>query len=71
MTGKRKYRVSYHYHRHGEKCMSIHYKGKCILVKDIECNVPVQTKWNKTQPKLVMQGWASSVKISKGKAIIS
>ena len=30
---------------------------------DVICNVPIETKWNKTQPNLVMRGFASSVEI--------
>ncbi len=50
--------------------MTVHFRGKCLQVDDVECNVPCSTKWNKVMPKLVMQGWASSVKVLKGKAII-
>jgi hypothetical protein len=50
--------------------MSIHYKKQCIIVDDIICNVPCETKWNKTQPNIVMQGFAEHVVIENNKAII-
>ena len=37
---------------------------------DIICNVPCETKWNKTQPNIVMQGFAKDVVIENNKAII-
>ena len=43
--------------------MSIHYKGKCMIAKDIICDVPIETKWNKTQPNIVMRGFAKKVEI--------
>jgi hypothetical protein len=43
--------------------MSIHYKGACLRANDVICSVPIETKWNKTQPNLVMRGFAESVEI--------
>lgn len=43
--------------------MSIHFRNKCMRADDVICNVPIETKWNKTQPNLVMRGFASSVEI--------
>jgi hypothetical protein len=51
--------------------MTIHYRGKCIPVKDIECNVSTRTKWNKSQPYIVMIGFASNITIINDKAIIT
>jgi hypothetical protein len=65
----KKYRFFYHYYKQKGK-MSIHFKKSCTVVDNIECRVPCQTKWNKTQPQLVMQGFASNVKIENGIAII-
>ena len=58
-----KYRFFYHYHRHGEKKMSVHFRGKCTLVDDVVCNLPCESKWNKTQPKLVMRGFCKGVEV--------
>lgn len=35
-----------------------------MRAKHIDCKVPVETKWNKQQPYLVLQGWASKVEIN-------
>ena len=51
--------------------MSVHFKKSCTVVDDIICQVPCETKWKKTQPRLVMQGFANSVKIINNKAYIS
>ena len=63
------FRFFYHYYKQKNK-MSIHFKKTCIVVDDIECNVPCETKWKKTQPNLVMQGFARDVIIKNNKAII-
>ena len=58
----KKYRVFFHYYKQ-YKCMSIHFRNKCMKAKNIECNVAIETKYNKSQPQLVMQGFAESVEI--------
>lgn len=50
--------------------MSVHFRGKCNVVDDIKCLVPCETKWKRTQPRLVMQGFAQDVRIYENKAII-
>lgn len=66
----RKYRFFYHYFK-AKKRMSVHWKGACSVVDDVQCDVPCETKWNKTQPMLVMRGFATDVTIRNGKAYIS
>ncbi len=56
----KKYRFFYHY-SHQNRKMSIHFKKQCMIVDNIICNVTCQTKWNKTQPNLVMQGFCKEV----------
>jgi hypothetical protein len=51
--------------------MSVHFRGQCSVVDNIDCHVPCETKWKETQPRLVMQGWAHNVEFKQGKAIIS
>ena len=67
MKGKR--RFFYHYYKRYNK-MSAHFEGKCTVVDNVECQVPCETKWNKTQPNLVMRGFANEVIIENNKAII-
>lgn len=45
--------------------MSFHFKSEpCHIVDDVICNVPCETKWNeKSQPNLVMRGWATGYRI--------
>jgi hypothetical protein len=66
----KKYRVFYHYYRQYD-CMSVHWKGQCYRVEQVECNVPTETKRNKRQPRLVIQGFAKEVTFEEGKAIIT
>ncbi len=62
-------RFFYHY-RKCDKRMSVHFKNQCIPVMDVVCKVPCETHRNKRQPFLVMRGFASSVRVEGGKAII-
>lgn len=64
-----KYRFFYHY-RKSDGRMSVHFQGRCIPVQDVDCHVPCETKRNKRQPLLVMQGFCKTVTVSKGKATI-
>lgn len=41
-----------------------------MLVDDIVCLVPCETKHNKIQPKIVMRGFANKVTIKGNKAYI-
>ena len=45
--------------------MSIHFNKQCMRADNIVCEVPTETKWNKTQPKLVIRGFAKEVIINK------
>lgn len=50
--------------------MSVHFKKTCSVVSNVVCNVPCNTKFNRTQPKLVMQGFAKVVEIVNDTAYI-
>ena len=58
----KKYRFFFHYYKR-YKCMSIHFRDQCMRAQDVVCNVPKESKWNKTQPNLVMRGYAEKVEI--------
>lgn len=64
-----KRRFFFHYFR-AKRAMSVHYCGACYVVNQIVCDVPCETKWNKRQPYLVMQGFANMVTIEDGVAYI-
>jgi hypothetical protein len=65
----KKYRFFYHYRRSDGK-MSVHFKKSCIPCNDVICKVPCETKRNKIQPFLVLQGFAKDVIINKNTVTI-
>ena len=59
-------RFFYHYYKQYKK-MSFHFSNeKCHVVDNVVCNVPCETKWSKTQPNLIMRGWATGYTIIDG-----
>lgn len=56
----KKYRFFYHFYKQKGK-MSVHFKNSCSVVDNIVCKAECETKWKKTQPRLVMQGFAHNV----------
>ena len=66
----RQYRFFYHFYKKKGK-MSVHFRNTCSVVDDIVCLVPCETKWNKTQPRFVMRGFAKEIRFRKGTAIIT
>jgi len=56
------YRVWYHYNK-PNKCMTVHWRGKCLLVDEIVCLVPMETKTDQRQPHYVLRGWANNVRV--------
>lgn len=65
----KKYRFFFHY-RKQTGGMTVHFRGQCIPVHDVECRVKCETKRNKTQPYLVLQGYCRDVQVEEEKAII-
>jgi hypothetical protein len=59
-TENKKYRFFYHYFKQ-KKCMSVHYKNQCMQCLNVVCFADTETKWNKTQPQLVIRGVASKI----------
>jgi len=66
---KKTYRFFYHYYRQYDK-MSVHFRGKCFRAKNVECKVPCETHWKKTQPNLSMRGYAEEIVEKVDKIII-
>ena len=58
----KKYRFFYHYFRQ-KNCISVHFRNKCTQCKDVICYAETETKWNKTQPQLVIRGYASNIEL--------
>lgn len=65
----REYRFFYHYNKPA-KAMSVHFRKRCYIVNNIACFVPTYSKWNKGQPKVVMQGFAKKIIVSNDKTAI-
>lgn len=64
----KKYSFFFHYNKPQSKLnnkpiISIHYRGNCMLVENIVCNVPTKGKINKRQPFFVVCGKAQSIEI--------
>jgi hypothetical protein len=51
--------------------MSVHFKKTCYRTPNVVCHAPSETKWNKTQPQLVIQGWTKEIIIKDDKIIIT
>ena len=49
--------------------MSVHYKKQCMQCKNVVCFAETETKWNNTQPQLVIRGFASKIE-QEGDTII-
>lgn len=64
-----KYRFFYHYYKQKGK-MSVHFRNKCYVTDNIKCEVTCETKWKKTQPKLIMQGWCEEIIVTNEEIII-
>ena len=63
------YRFFFHYRR-STKGMTVHFKGQCIPCVDVVCKVPCETKRNKRQPLLVIQGKCGRVVLEGNTCII-
>ena len=66
---KKKLRFFYHYNKQ-TKNMTLHFRKSCFSVSNIICLVPCETKWNKTQPNLVMRGFCNEILIENNIAKI-
>jgi hypothetical protein len=70
MSRKRSYRFFFHYYRQKD-CMSVHFRGACYPVDNVVSMVRIETHRRKTQPRLVMRGWAQGVSVVGGTAYIA
>ncbi len=65
-----KWRFFYHWRKCDDR-MSIHFRGACMPCDDVKTDgVKTETKRNKRQPRLVIQGFAKNVRIVNGIGII-
>lgn len=69
------YRFFLHYNKplsqqKGVHYWSVHFRKKCYFTTQIECNVVTESKTNKTQPYVVMQGKCREILEIEDKLII-
>lgn len=50
--------------------MTVHFRGKCYPCVDVVCTVNCRTKRNKTQPRLVLEGWCTNLEFENTAIII-
>ncbi len=62
-------RFFYHWRR-CDGWMSLHFAGACHRVWDVEARAVTRTKRNKTQPRIVEQGFARRITITGDVAVI-
>jgi hypothetical protein len=66
----KKYRFFYHYNKI-KKCMTVHFRGQCILATNkLICEAVTESKKNKRQPYLVMQGFAKDVLSNRNGTVV-
>lgn len=50
--------------------LSVHYRGACHIVHEVDCGVPIKSRNRKTQPRCVMAGKCSDILFFDGVAVI-
>lgn len=53
----------------GHPVLTLHYKGQCLMVRNILCGVPVRSRERNTQPRVVIAG-CGTVRIDGDTAVI-
>jgi hypothetical protein len=71
----KKYAFFFHYNKPasraaGKTVLSLHWRGVCHMVSNITCDVPTLGRHRKTQPRWVLTGRASQLRIVDGHAHI-
>lgn len=67
-TMKKPFAFFFHYNKPmsqkwGKSILSIHWQDACHFVEGLRCNVPVATRFRKSQPRCVMSGKAKQIEI--------
>ncbi len=70
------HRVFFHFNKPASRSAkrplwSVHHRGVCHIVDTIKCQIPTESKVNKRQPLVVMRGFAHSVAVKDGAALIT
>lgn len=71
----KKFRVFFHYNKplskkEGKHFWSVHFKKTCYTTEHIDCRIETESKINKIQPHVVMQGWAQDIDVFGNKITI-
>ncbi len=45
--------------------MTVHFRGKCLIAKNITCLPAAETHYNTRQPYLTMRGFCQNIKFDK------
>ncbi len=72
----KKYSFFFHFNKPASKSagkvqVSLHYRGVCHILDNVVCNVPTEGKLKNRQPRFVMVGKASELKIKDNVATLS
>lgn len=73
----KKYAFFFHYNkplslRRKKPMISVHWKGACIFVEQLVCNVTASSRTNaKRQPRFVMAGFATNIIVRDKTAVIT
>lgn len=52
------------------KGMTVHFRKVCYPCKNVICQAECTSKWNKTQPQLVLQGYSTGLDLFNDTIII-
>lgn len=71
----KKYSFFFHYNKpaslkFGSNKLSIHFKDTCYIVDGIKCDVAIQSRNKKTQPRCVMSGKATELTLLKNDSMV-
>ena len=64
----KKKRFWFHYNKpasrkRGKPQITVHWRGKCLTVDNLKCEVPTEGHIQNQQPLFVVRGWAEKIKI--------
>lgn len=74
MSESKKYSFFYHYNKPASRAagrpqLSIHYRGQCYIVDEVQCAVPTRSRVRATQPHIVICG-KGTLRVENKKGIL-
>lgn len=72
---RKAYSFFFHYNKpatmkRGKPTITVHYKGQCHLVDNVDVLVPCHGRVRNTQPRFVMAGKAMALSVSQGVGVL-